>query len=56
MKSKKNNQKKENINLLYFNKSEAKTINKKRIVGIAILAVVIQKWQLGYLKSINIKL
>ena len=41
MKSKKNNQKKENINLLYFNKNEAKTINKKRIVGIAILAVVI---------------
>ena len=53
MKSKKNNQKKENINLLYFNKNEAKTINKKRIVGIAILAVVILAITILYIVYAN---
>lgn len=41
MKSKKDNQKKENIHLLYFNKNETKTINKKRIIGLSMLCVII---------------
>lgn len=43
MKPKKQNQKKsdKDINLLYFNKNENKAINKKRIIGLIILAVSI---------------
>lgn len=43
MKPKKQNQKKSNkdINLLYFDKNENKTINKKRLIGLIILAVSI---------------
>lgn len=43
MKPKTQNQKKnnENINLLYFNKNDSKTINKKRLVGFIILALII---------------
>ena len=43
MKPKKQNQKKsgKDINLLYFDKNENKTINKKRLIGLIILAILI---------------
>lgn len=43
MKPKKQNQKKsdKDINLLYFDKNENKTINKKRLIGLIILVVLI---------------
>lgn len=53
MKSKKNNQKKENINLLYFNKNETKTINKKRILGIVMLAIIILAITILYIVYAN---
>ena len=38
---KKKDEKKEKINLLYFNKNDTKTINKKRLTGMIILLVVV---------------
>ena len=38
---KKKDEKKEKINLLYFNKNDTKTINKKRLTGMIILSVVV---------------
>ena len=32
---------KKDINLLYFNQDEVKTINKKKIIGVGILLVII---------------
>ena len=37
---KKKDEKKEKINLLYFNKNDTKTINKKRLTGMIILSVI----------------
>ena len=38
---KKKDEKKEKINLLYFNKNDTKTINKKRLTGMIILSVIV---------------